>query len=318
MELRQIKYFIEVAKREHITEASHDLHVAQSAVSRQILNLEVELGIKLFFREGRNVKLTPVGRIFLERMEQALQVIEKAQREIEEFLDPEQGTIRIGFPSSMTAYVLPTAISAFRETYPNVKFNLRQGSYRHLIETVISGEIDLAMVGPVPEGEKRVKGCTLFHEKITALLPSRHPLANMDSVSLSQLRKEPFVLFPKGFVLREIVESSCQNVGFTPKVSFEGEDIDAIKGLVATGLGVTLLPEITLVDNLPRTTVKIPLRSPVLTRSVGVITPTDRELLPTEKIFFEFLKQYFADWEDSLLHPESLLVQKNTASAIPS
>ena len=293
MELRQIKYFIEVAKREHITEASHELHVAQSAVSRQILNLELELGVKLFIREGRNVRLTPVGKIFLERMEQAMQVIEKARREIEESLDPEQGTIRIGFPSSMTAYVLPTVISEFRELYPNVKFHLRQGAYKNLIDTVISGEIDLAMLGPVPEHEKRVKGYTLFHENIAALLPSRHPLAGEQHLKLNQLQDDDFILFPEGFILREIVENSCRQVGFVPRVTFEGGDIDSIKGLVATGLGVTLIPEITLVDNLPRTTVKIPVSSPALTRSVGVITPTDRDLLPTEKIFFEFLKQFF-------------------------
>ncbi len=100
MELRQIQYFIEVAKREHFTEASHNLHVAQSALSRQIANLEEELGVSLFIREGRNVKLTAVGRIFLQHMEMAVSEIEKAKQKIDEFLDPERGTIRVGFTSS--------------------------------------------------------------------------------------------------------------------------------------------------------------------------------------------------------------------------
>ena len=85
MELRQIHYFIEVAKREHVTEAANVLHVAQSAVSRQIVNLEEELGVPLFIREGRNVRLTPIGRIFLEHMKEAVQVIENAKREVEEY-----------------------------------------------------------------------------------------------------------------------------------------------------------------------------------------------------------------------------------------
>jgi len=108
MELRQIQYFIEVAKREHVTEAAHAMHIAQSAVSRQIFNLESELGVQLFIREGRNVKLTPIGRVFLEYMKEAVQVIDSAKREVEEFLDPERGTIRIGFPSSLANYTLPT------------------------------------------------------------------------------------------------------------------------------------------------------------------------------------------------------------------
>lgn len=293
MELRQIRYFIEVARREHITEASHDMHVAQSAVSRQILNLELELGVKLFIREGRNIRLTPVGRVFLNRMEQAMQVIEKARREIEESLDPEHGTIRIGFPSSMAAYVLPTVVSEFREVYPKVKFQLHQGSYRHLIDTVIKGEIDLALLGPVPESDKRIKGHVLFPENLVALLPPRHSLAGEVSIKLNQLQDDIFVLFPKGFILRDIVDNACQRSGFMPKVSFEGEDIDAIKGLVAAGLGVTLIPEITLIDNVPRTTLKVPVSQPSVTRTVGVITPNDRDLLPTEKLFYDFLKQFF-------------------------
>src|SRR5690625_7041749 len=108
LEFRQIKYFIEVARREHVTDAAQALHVAQSAVSRQIFNLEAELGVDLFIRKGRNVKLTPIGRIFLNDMEQAIHVIEDARQVISEHTDPERGTIQIGFLSSLAAYILPT------------------------------------------------------------------------------------------------------------------------------------------------------------------------------------------------------------------
>ncbi|WP_342433692.1 LysR family transcriptional regulator [Neobacillus sp. FSL H8-0543] len=293
MELRQIQYFIEVAKREHVTEAAHNLHVAQSAVSRQIFNLEAELGIDLFFREGRNVRLTPIGKVFLDHMQQAINVIDDAKREIEEYLDPEQGTIRIGFPSSLASYTLPTAISAFRDQYPQVKFQLKQGSYRNLIDGVIRGEFDLALIGPVPKQEKKVKGRTLFSDNIVALLPVSHPLANRKTVKLSELREDSYVLFPKEFVLRDIIVNACAQQGFQPKVSFEGEDIDSIKGLVSAGLGITLIPEITLVDHQPRSTVKIPIIEPTVTRTVGVIIPSDRELLPTEKLFYDFLIDFF-------------------------
>ena len=103
METRQIQYFLEVAKREHVTEAAVALHVAQSSVSRQIFNLEEELGVKLFIREGRSVKLTPLGRIFYERMKQVWYLMEDAKREVEENLNPEKGTVRIAFPISMAA-----------------------------------------------------------------------------------------------------------------------------------------------------------------------------------------------------------------------
>ncbi|CAH2714728.1 HTH-type transcriptional regulator GltC [Neobacillus rhizosphaerae] len=294
LELRQIQYFIEVAKREHVTEAAHILHVAQSAVSRQIFNLEAELGVSLFIREGRNVKLTPIGSMFLEQMEQAMKLIDNAKREVEEYLDPEKGTIRIGFPSSLAAYTLPTAISAFRERYPHVKFQLNQGSYLSLIDGVVKGEFNLALLGPVPKKEKKIKGKTLFTENIVALLPSGHPLAEKRILKLSELREDSFILFPKGYILREIIVNACEQIGFHPQVSFEGEDIDAIKGLVSAGLGVTLIPEITLIDSYPRSTVKIPITEPDVTRTVGVIIPSERELLPTERLFYEFLSEFFS------------------------
>lgn len=294
MELRQIHYFIEVAKREHVTEAAHAIHVAQSAVSRQIFNLESELGVALFIREGRNVKLTPIGRVFLEYMKDAMQVIENAKREVEEFLDPERGTIRIGFPSSLANHTLPTVISGFRGEYPLVKFKLIQGTYHHLIDAVINGEIDLAVLGPVPKQDKKVKSKVLFEENLIALLPINHALAANRTINLNQLRDDQFILFPNGFILREIVVNACKRQGFEPDVTFEGNDIDAIKGLVSAGLGVTIIPEITLIDNLPRSTVKVAIADPHVTRSVGIIIPRERELLPTEKIFYDYITDFFA------------------------
>ena len=102
------------------------------------------------------------------------------------------------------------------------------------------------------------------------------------------------MLFPDGYILREIIVDACAQLGFAPQVAFEGEDIDAIKGLVSAGLGVTLIPEITLIDGLPRSTVKIPITEPDVSRTVGVIIPADRSLLPAEMLFYEFLKEFFS------------------------
>ena len=139
MEIRQLRYFIEVAEREHISEAAIHLHVAQSAVSRQIANLEDELGVELFERVGRNVKLTQIGKIFSEHSISALQAIDYAKKQIDEYLDPDKGTIKIGFPTSLAGHLLPTVISAFKKDYPNVAFQLRQGSYNYLIDAVKKG-----------------------------------------------------------------------------------------------------------------------------------------------------------------------------------
>ncbi|WP_413382135.1 LysR family transcriptional regulator [Alkalihalobacillus sp. 1P02AB] len=295
MEFRQIKYFMEVAKREHVTEAADALHVAQSAVSRQLANLEAELGVDLFIRKGRRVKLTPIGKMFFDRMKQAINVIDNARLEVQEYLDPEQGTIRIAFPISMAAYTLPSVIVAFRKRYPNVKFQLKQAVYHELIQGVIDGDFNMALIGPVPTEHKKVKSQILFTENVVALLPVNHPLANRNTLTLNELQEESFILLPKGFILRDLVVQACHDSGFNPQVSFEGDDIDALKGLVSAGLGLTLIPEITLVDNLPHATIKIPISKPVITRTVGILVSNERQLLPAEKLFYEFLTDFFQE-----------------------
>ncbi|MBM7705575.1 LysR family transcriptional activator of glutamate synthase operon [Chryseomicrobium aureum] len=293
MELRQLIYFQEVAKREHISEAALQLHVAQSAISRQIANLEKELGVQLFDRIGRNVKLTSIGRDFLKHTERALAEINYGLEEIGNYLDPEKGTIRIGFPSSFATQLLPSVITAFRKEHPDVEFQLRQGNYHFLIDAVKERSINLSFIGPLPAGDPDLETTELFTESFSLVVPLQHRLASQRSVHLSELKKEPFIVFPEEFVLHKTVIQACQSVGFVPQVSSIGEDLDAIKGLVAAGLGISILPDSTLPDGSLRLIKKIQLTTPTLSRSVGLITPATRILTPSEKVFIEFSKDFF-------------------------
>jgi LysR family transcriptional regulator, transcription activator of glutamate synthase operon len=294
LELRQLRYFVEVAEREHISEAAEHLHVAQSAISRQIANLEEELGTPLFERIGRNVKLTPIGKTFLEHTITALKAIDFAAKQVEEFLDPAKGTIKIGFPTSLASYVLPTVISAFKKEYPDVSFHLRQGTYKFLIEAVKNRDLNLAFLGPLPLKDEAINTTILFSENIHALLPANHRLAKNEQINLIDLRNENFVLFPEGYILHKVAVEACKSAGFVPAITSEGEDMDALKGLVAAGIGVTLLPESSLYDSTPRFTVKMPIAVPAIRRTVGVISPTNRELAASEKVFLDFVTNFFS------------------------
>ncbi|GAA0499436.1 glutamate biosynthesis transcriptional regulator GltC [Salinibacillus aidingensis] len=293
MELRQIKYFIKVAELEHVSEAALELHVAQSAVSRQIANLEDELGVKLFLRGGRKIQLTSVGELFLEHVERAMLEFDKAEKAVYDFLNPESGTIRLGFPISLAAKTLPNVISAFRKEHPQIGFQLHQGTVKELTDAVISGQIDIAFVSPVPTSHDDVKGHIFFTEKMMALLPASHELTNEPYLRLMQLRHEPFVIFRQGYHIRDIIMKACTQVGFQPRIAFEGEDVDTIKGLVSAGLGVSILPEITLTDLPMRDTKSIEIIEPNVSRTVGIILPSKREVAPSEQVFFEFLKNYY-------------------------
>ncbi len=297
MELRQLRYFVEVAEREHMTEAAENLHVAQSAVSLQISKLEDELGVKLFERVGRNLRLTDIGKTFLYHTKKALQAIDLAIEKVDEYLDPEKGTIKIGYPSSFANYLLPKIISNFKTKFPNVSFQLRQGSYSYLSNAVKSGDINISFIGPVPLDDRDLHVRILFSERFFALVPANHPLAGRDHINLSEFKNDDFILFSEGFILRKIAVNACKEAGFEPKITSEGEDIDAIKGLVSAGIGVSILPENTLFNNIPPMTKKIPISFPEVKRTVGIAIPKNRELAPSERIFFQFVIDLFSKLE---------------------
>ncbi|WEG13741.1 LysR family transcriptional regulator [Pullulanibacillus sp. KACC 23026] len=292
MELRQILYFIEVAKREHVTEAAQSLHVAQSAVSRQISLLEAELEVPLFNREGRNVKLTQIGKVFLEHVEKAVAELDIAKEKIEDYLNPELGVVRLGFATSLSIHTLPIVLSQFRSDYPDVAFQLHQGSTRYLIDSIEKGELDIAFAAPVPLNHESIEGTIFYMEKLWAILPVHHPLAESSSIRLSDLRREAFVSFRPGLPLHESVKEACSAAGFQPKFTFEGEDMDTIKALVASGFGVALIPEQSALE-LSHELVRKPISEPEVSRPVGIMVPRTRELAPSEKLLYRYLRNFY-------------------------
>lgn len=293
MELRQLQYFVKVARKQHVTQAAEELHVAQSAVSRQIRQLEEELGVQLFVQKGRNLQITAVGKLFLSRIEAVLTDLERAVNEIHEYLDPEHGEIRVGFPHSLGIYLLPTVIAHFRKSHPGVKFRLRQGTYNSLIRDVTKGEIDLAFISPFPEKHNYVSGELLLREELYAIVPQGHVLSEYQTIRLEQLKGDSFVMFSEEYSLRSIVLDACAKAGFTPRIGFEGEETDTIRGLVAAGMGVSLLPEMALTEISELQPVKVRVMEPQVTRSIGLIHRTGDKLPLVAEVFREFLIDFF-------------------------
>jgi len=271
MELRQLQYFVEVASREHMTHAAEALHVAQSAISRQIQLLEEELSASLFVRIGKGLRLSPFGQQFLQHARGILRQVELARETARAFHNPDIGRIRLGFPHSMGIAYVPELLAAFRKAAPRVDFVLAQARVHTLVQMVQAGEVDLAVVTPwPPERPTEVReGALLFEESLCAVLPQAHRLAAKSSISMQDLADEQFILFKPGYTLRDIVWQACIAAGFTPAVSFEGEETDTIRGFVRAGFGVSVLPPS---DAQTSDLIEIPIvggRQPVL-RSVGL------------------------------------------------
>jgi LysR family transcriptional activator of glutamate synthase operon len=293
MELRQIQYFIEAAAREHITQASEALHVAQSAISRQISLLEDELGVALFSRKGRNIQLTQAGKIFLKHAERGLIEFDKAQQKIKEYLNPDTGLIRLGISTSLSVHTLPIVLQNFHNTHPGIDFQLHQGTVPYLIRLIEQGSIDLAFASPVPVHHEVVRSSILYTEQMVLLMPKQHEKAGHGPIQLSQLKKERFITFRSKLSLQELFRDACRQAGFTPNIVFEGEDMDTIKSLVSSNFGIALMPENAAAYNLPETVAAIPLSAPKITRSVGVIRPRDRDLAPSEQLFSLFIDEFY-------------------------
>jgi LysR family transcriptional activator of glutamate synthase operon len=293
MELRQLQYFVKVARKQHVTQAAEELHIAQSAVSRQIHHLEDELGIQLFVQHGRNLHLTPAGKLFLKRVEVVLADLDRAVLEMHELTSPDHGEIRIGFPHTLGIHLVPKLVAEYLKQYPNVRFKFKQGNYEALLNYVAQGEVDLALTSPCPVKDSHVAGDALLTEELFVVVPSNHAFVNRESIILSDLKDESFILFSEGYSLRNIVWNACVKAGFEPNIAFEGEETDTIRGLVAAGMGISLLPEMALTGQSDLMPVKIPIASEKVSRTIGIVRRKNAKLPLLSETFRKFCLDYF-------------------------
>ena len=249
--------------------------------------------MRLFMQRGRNVQLTPVGQLFLRRAETILGDLDRAVNEIHEFLDPEVGEIRLGFPHSLGINLIPQVVATFRKLHPNVKFRFRQGMYPSLIKDVTEAEVDLAFISPFPDKNDHVTGEVVLTEELVAILPENHRLALEDSILLSELKDETFVLFSSGYSLRPIVWDACKAAGFIPKIGFEGEETETIRGLVAAGMGVSLLPEMAMYETSSMMPAVVKIKEPHVTRTIGLIRRSGEKMPMVVQMFHAFLLDFF-------------------------
>jgi DNA-binding transcriptional LysR family regulator len=246
MELRHLRYFIAVAEELHFGRAAEQLGISQPPLSQQIQALEQELGARLFERTNRRVELSEAGRLFLEEARLVLAQVDKAADVARRAQLGELGEMKIGFTSSAPfSTSIPKAIHAFRQAFPAVHLNLQEMSSKKVADALLDESIEIGLMRPLPLADSlRVQ--ELFREPLVAVLNAAHPLAaNGESgLRLEALAGEPFVFFPRGYGsgLYAQLMSLANRAGFNPHFSQEAAEAMTIIGLVAAGLGVSVLP----------------------------------------------------------------------------
>ncbi|GHD58485.1 transcriptional regulator [Streptomyces goshikiensis] len=262
----RLAYFVAVARHEHVTRAAHELGVPQSTLSRAMVRLEHDLGVTLFARKGRTVALTTAGRTFLASAEQALTEIDRAAESVQQDADPAAGKVAFGFLHTLGSETVPGLIRAFRADHPRIRFSLVQNYGEAMLEKLRAGELDLCLTSPLPDAPDLVAR-RLDEQRLRLVVPDDHRLATRKRIRLAEAAEETFVTLEPGYGMRRITDDLCAEAGFTPRIAFEGEEAETLRGLVAAGLGVALLPP----PAVPRPgVVELSVTAPRAVREIGV------------------------------------------------
>ncbi|HEX9080230.1 MAG TPA: LysR family transcriptional regulator [Desulfuromonadaceae bacterium] len=244
MDVRQLGYFLEVARHGSFTRAAEALHVAQPAVSMAIRKLEEELDLVLFNRQDRKVTLTAEGEVFIEHARRVLADLKAAGEEMADLRGLGKGEVRIGIPP-MSAYFFPDIIRDFKERYPNLSLSVYgEGGWR-IQKMIVQWELDMGIIAGrnVPE----TLDTRLFvREEVVICVPPGHPFADRSGVPFAEFIREPLLFFKEGYYLRELLLEMLKDAGEEPRIVFETNLFSLVKPLIRNGLGISTFLRVVL------------------------------------------------------------------------
>ncbi|QOC91616.1 LysR family transcriptional regulator [Micromonospora craniellae] len=243
MELRQLEYFVAVAEEANFTRAAERVRISQSGVSAQIRGLERELGATLFDRSTRTATLTDAGRAALAHARAALACADAVRQAVDDVTGLVRGSLTVGMVTGCTVTPFFEALAAFHRAHPAVEITLVEETSVRLLDAVRSGAVDLALVGTADATAPGLNTVTVVSERLVALVPPEHPLANRTAVALADLAAYRLVCMPEGTGIRTVLDRACLRHGVRPTIAVQASAADAIADLAARGLGVAVLSE---------------------------------------------------------------------------
>ena len=294
MEPRQLEYFQMASRLKNITRAAERLRVSQPNITVAIKKLEGELGIQLFDRSQKQLSLTPEGAVFLGRVEVALRNIQDAVLEVNDYKQLQKGTIKIGIPPMMGAYLFPKIFSSFQRRYSHLDVYLHEEGSVAIREQLERDELDFGII-IIPDTSPNLQLLPMARSQIVCCVPEDSDLTARKAITLQDIEDRNLIMLKEGSFLRQTMLQKMKTAGVTPNIVLESNQVVTIMGLVASGVGNAFL-----LDMIVRDTPGIralPLATPVFV-DVGLAWKRDRYISRAAQSFIEFSKDILSHQPD--------------------
>jgi DNA-binding transcriptional LysR family regulator len=292
--LRQLRAFARVARERSFTRAAAALHLSQPALTVQIRELEAALGVRLFDRNTRAVRLTPMGDSILPSVERLLRDAEALADDARELGAGNRGIVQVAALPSIASSIVPRAIALLGKRRPGIVVRLRDAIAQRVIALVQADEADLGL-GVFTAASPELAFTPLMHDRLEAVLPARHRMARARTLSLRDLAREPLVMMDSQTSVRALLERELLAAGLLPRPAYEVTYMSTAIGLVEARLGIALLPTSALEMQRLHGLERRPLRGVTLARDIGIIAKAGRTLSPAAHAFLDALREVVRD-----------------------
>jgi DNA-binding transcriptional LysR family regulator len=294
MDIRHLKYFMEVARQKSFTRAAETLHVSQSAISKMIKDLEREVGLYLFIRSSKFIQLTDTGETFLRHTQNIVALFDNLILEVESAAKLDRGKITIGLPPITGSTRFAHLLGEFKKKFPDIDIALFEYGSKTIEREILNGSIDIGVICNSPD-ITAYHSFTLANDPLWVIASPSNPLSRLDEVTLAALHNEQFVMYREDFSLHQKIVSGCIAAGFQPRIIFETSQRELMTQIVATNLGVALMPSMTCAELDPQFITAIPLHRPQLYHQMSVIWKKERHLNRAAHVWIEFAQAYLTE-----------------------
>jgi DNA-binding transcriptional LysR family regulator len=244
LDLRQLEAFVQVANQHSFSRAAESLGLTQPSVTARIQSLERELGESLFQRNGRGVTLTEAGASFLPYAKRVLKSLQEGYESVQAVRRLDLGTLRLGAAPTVSTYVLPELLKAFRSQYPGLDVAVRTEYSDRIVELVLSDEVELGMERTISHPD--LVTTPLYRDEVALVTSPEHRFAGRAAVSVDELSGEPLIMFNRGSSYYALVHGALRQAGVPVETAMELDNMEATKKMVEKGLGIAMLPRVAL------------------------------------------------------------------------